>query len=230
MKVSSAAQRADRGFLRLFNLQVLREDPCWQPSWHRVREPSTQRSPPYVQDSSARVRRPSRHVLPLQPTPDPGSRAHPQQPFWLSLWVREGPSFLWVDMICCPPALTSPGPGTALTAESTPLLAREGRELSAEQKEAILHFLWGLQMCHLSLSSPLGIRDSFFYFQWPHFVTCKLRTQRLQKSLAGTALILHRHSKASLDLIYIFFPPKTRRYAMKCQQACMRRTWWSTDI
>ena len=28
VKVSNAAQGADRGFLRLFNLQVLREDPC----------------------------------------------------------------------------------------------------------------------------------------------------------------------------------------------------------
>ena len=63
-------------------------------------------------------------------------------------------------------------------------------------------------MCHLSLSSPLGIRDSFFYFQWPHFVTCELRTQRLKESLAGTALILHRHSKASLDLTYVFFSKK----------------------
>lgn len=62
-------------------------------------------------------------------------------------------------------------------------------------------------MCHLSLLST-GDQGFFFYFQWPHFVTCELRTQRLKESLAGTALILHRHSKASLDLIYFFFLQK----------------------
>ena len=47
-----------------------------------------------------------------------------------------------------------------------------------------------------------GDQGFFFHFQWPHFVTCELRTQRLHESLAGTVLILYRHSKASLDLIF----------------------------
>ena len=127
------------------------------------------------------------------------------QRFWFSLWVTEGPSFLWGHMTCCPPSLSSPGPGTVLRAESTPLL--EGGELSEEQKSNFAFPVRSIDVS-LSLSSPLGIRDSFFYFQWPHFVTCELRTQRLKESLAGTALILHRHSKASLDLIYVFFSKK----------------------
>ena len=162
--------------------------------------------PPHGQDSGARARRPGHPVLPLQPTPEPGSRAD-AWPTLLVLTVSCRRALLPLgahDLLPTLPQLTRPRHSAQSWVHTT---TGRGRIVWGTERSNFAFPVRSIDVS-LSLSSPLGIRDSFFYFQWPHFVTCELRTQRLKESLAGTALILHRHSKASLDLIYVFFSKK----------------------